>query len=68
MIKVDNNIVITLEDGTTISMTKVEAETLYSSLSAALNKIPIQPNQNNHWYTGIPNTITCSDSLARGYK
>ena len=45
MIKVDSRITITLEDGTTISMSKSEAEQLYSELSSVLNKTgnPVNP-------------------------
>ncbi len=65
MIKVENNIVVTLEDGTTISMTKTEAESLYSALGVALNKVN---NVNNPFYFAPgqrsfdeinPNRITC---------
>lgn len=65
MIKVENNITITLEDGTTISMTKTEAESLYSALSSALNK---NGNPSNPFYFAPgqrsfdefnPNRVTC---------
>ena len=65
MIKVDSRITITLEDGTLISMSKSEAEQLYSQLACALNK---NSNPTNPFYfaPGVrnfdgtnPNTITC---------
>ncbi len=70
MIRVENNIVVTFEDGTTISMTKTEAEKLYSALAAALNKVYQQQNPNSIWYT-VPrdlNTVTCGDSTMKGYQ
>lgn len=65
MIKVENNITITLEDGTTISMTKAEAESLYSALGVALNKsYPQIHNPNNLWFNTSPN-VQIKDCLAR---
>lgn len=66
MIKVENNITITLEDGTTISMTKTEAESLYSALGAALNKLhPSVHNPNNLWFNTSPNTTMIRDCVAQ---
>lgn len=66
MIKVENNITITLEDGTTLSMTKIEAEQLYTALSAALNKI-VYPNNNNLWFHNTP-SFGIRDCVTLGAK
>lgn len=69
MIKVENNILITLEDNTTISMTKTEAETLYSALGVALNKShPQIHNPNNLWFNTSPNMMIrdCVGQSAKG--
>ena len=67
MIKVENNITITLEDGTTISMTKIEAEQLYTALSTALNKIVYPNNNNNLWFHNTP-SFGIRDCVAQGAK